>query len=85
MKEARIDEVLDNIATESLVYLPESPLPPSKLIEVNVEHRKMKGNLNESVHNCIRCFNTFITLQRKKSNSNPLLQKEQLQNSLINF
>lgn len=42
MKEARIDEVLDNIAAESLVYLPGKPLPPSKLIELNVEHRKMK-------------------------------------------
>lgn len=45
MKEARIDEVLDNIASESLVYLPENPLPPSKLIEMNVEHRKIKGKM----------------------------------------
>lgn len=43
MKEARIDEVLDNIAADSLVYLPESPLSPSKLLETNIEHRKAKG------------------------------------------
>lgn len=43
MKEARIDEIIDSISTEILVYLPESPLPPSKLFEANVEHRKTKG------------------------------------------
>lgn len=43
MKEARIDEVLDSIAGESLVYLPNKPLTPSKLLEMNLEHRKTKG------------------------------------------
>lgn len=43
MKEARIDEVLDSIAAESLVYFPDNPLPPSQLLTMNIEHRCRKG------------------------------------------
>lgn len=45
MKEARIDEVLDSIASESLVYLPPKPVFPSELLKMNIEHRENMGQM----------------------------------------
>lgn len=43
MKEARVDEVLDSIAMTSLVYLPDEPVSPSQLLQMNVEHKDNVG------------------------------------------
>lgn len=43
MKEARIDEVLDNIAGTSLVNLPDEPVAPSELLKMNLAHREAIG------------------------------------------
>lgn len=44
MKEARIDEVLDGIATSTvLVYLPDAPITPSEFLENNIAHRQRIG------------------------------------------
>ncbi|KAI4469354.1 dynein heavy chain family protein [Holotrichia oblita] len=39
MKEARIDEVLDSIARMCFVCLPDSPIKPQELLELNLQHR----------------------------------------------
>lgn len=51
MKEARIDEILDSIATTSLVYLPvEEPLMPSELLKYNIQHREKTCRLENSIY-----------------------------------
>ncbi|XP_025829635.1 dynein heavy chain 8, axonemal [Agrilus planipennis] len=40
MKEARIDEVLENLAITSLVYLPNEPVLPTEFVELNLQHRE---------------------------------------------
>lgn len=40
MKEARIDEVLDSIATTTLVYLPTEPLSLSELLQASMTHKE---------------------------------------------
>ncbi|XP_022920277.2 dynein axonemal heavy chain 8 [Onthophagus taurus] len=40
MKEARIDEVLDGLAKVCFVYLPDEPVMPAELLELNKNYRK---------------------------------------------
>lgn len=43
MKEARIDEVLETIATTCLVYLPNEPIAPLELLKENVKYSQTIG------------------------------------------
>lgn len=43
MKEARIDEVLENLSNTCFVYLPPDAINPSDFLELNVSFRKKLG------------------------------------------
>lgn len=43
MKEARIDEVLESIARMCFVHLPDNPVKPHELLELNLQHRAKLG------------------------------------------
>lgn len=40
MKEARIDEVLETLATTCLVYVPNDATNPNEFLDLNIKHRQ---------------------------------------------
>lgn len=65
MKEARIDEVLENLSYTSLVYLPDEPIDPKEFVEKNIEHRRKTGK-----YLCFYYFYLFLTLITQQMNWN---------------
>ncbi|KAG5868053.1 hypothetical protein JTB14_022256 [Gonioctena quinquepunctata] len=67
MKEARIDEVLENLATTSLVFLPSDAINPSEFLEMNVKYRQKIAKEIElkssTVERCvIELINKFLSV-----------------------